>query len=180
MKNTFKLSLSLLANQFLASIGGFMCVIFVFLLARDSIYAHIIFMIFTYPFFIYIEYRSAFNYGFHDPDRRNKPKSKKYLYKGAISGFISGIPLIALIVLYIFSSNAGNLFWSETAKLYTRIIAMYYNWPMCNMFPNHTLEVFLTSLIGIIIFPMIGYIAGYKNFVISDKIYCMLKIKPMK
>lgn len=180
MKKIFKLSLSLLGNQFLASIGGFMCVIFVWLLAGDSIYAHLIFLLFTYPFFIYIEYRSAFNYGFHNSDRRNKPKSKSYIYKGALAGAISGIPLFALISVYIISLASNNIFLSETAKLYARIISMYYSWPMCNIFPNHILEVLLSSVIGVILFPTLGYIAGYKNIVISDKIYKLLKIQPMK
>ena len=174
MKKIFKLSLSLLANQFLASIGGFMCVIFVWLLAGDSIYAHLIFLLFTYPFFIYIEYRAAFNYGFHDPKRKNSPNSKSYIFKGALAGLISAIPLYTLIIIYIVNVHLNNILLSAYAKLYTRIFSMYYNWPMCNIFPNHTIGVFLSSMIGVIIFPMLGYIAGYKNFVISDKI---IKIK---
>ena len=173
MKKILKLSLSLLANQFLASIGGFMCVIFVWLIARDSIYSHLIFLLITYPFFIYIEFRAAFNYGFHNPDRRNKPESKSYIYKGALSGLISAIPLIVLICIYIVT-RSSNVILSETAKLYSLIICMYYNWPMCNIFPNHVTAVLLSSIIGVVIFPMLGYIAGYKNFILRDKIYEIL------
>ena len=137
-----------------------------------------IFLLFAYPFFIYIEYRSAFYHGFHDSNRRNAPDSKSYLFKGALAGFISAIPMIVLIIVYVVFYD--NVFVSQSAKLYARVIAMYYNWPMCNIFPNHTLEVLLSSLAGLIVFPMIGYIAGYKNFVISDKIYKALKITPSK
>ena len=178
MKKTLKLSLSLLGNQFLASIGGAMCILFAYFRAGDTITAHVIFLLFAYPFFIYIEYRSAFYHGFHDSNRRNAPDSKSYLFKGALAGFISAIPMIVLIIVYVVFYD--NVFVSQSAKLYARVIAMYYNWPMCNIFPNHTLEVLLSSLAGLIVFPMIGYIAGYKNFVISDKIYKALKITPSK
>ncbi len=175
MKNIFKLSLSLLANQFLASVGGFMCIIFVWMLAGDSIWSQIIFLLFTFPFFTYIEYKSAHKYGFHDSDRRNNPDSKKYLYKGAVSGIISSIPLYSLVAIYIVSNNSGSIVIAQFSKLYTRIISMYYNWPMCNIFPNHITEVFLSSLIPLIIIPMIGYIAGYKGIYITDGFFRMLK-----
>lgn len=178
MKKTLKLSLSLIGNQFLASIGGAMCILFAYFLAGDTIMAHVIFLLFSYPFFIYIEYRSAFYHGFHDSNRRNAPDSKSYLFKGALAGLISAVPMLILIIVYV--ACYDNVIISQSAKLYARAIAMYYNWPMCNIFPNHTLEVLLSSLVGLIVFPMIGYIAGYKNFVISDKIYKALKIKPSK
>lgn len=163
MKNIFKLSLSLLANQFLASIGGFMCIIFVWLIAGETIYAHMLFLLITFSFFIYIELRAAYKYGYSNPDRRNKPQSKSYIFKGALSGLISSIPLMILIFIYIFTRPSSILI-SETAKLYSRIICMYYSWPMCNIFPNHVTAVLLSSLIWLIVLPMIGYIAGYKNF----------------
>lgn len=178
MKQLFKLSLSLLMNQILASTGGIMCVIFVLLLAGSTLGAHFLFLALTFPFFIYIEYRAAFKYGFHDSNRRNNPNSKAYLFKGALAGLISAIPLILLICFYIYCLLSGFDSSLQFAKLYVRIFSMYYCWPMCNILPNHTLAVFLSSLIPMIIIPCAGYIAGYKNFLISDIIFKTLKVKP--
>lgn len=177
MKNIFKLSLSLLGNQILASVGGFMCIIFVWFIAGSSIWSQVIFLAMTFPFFIYIEYRAAYKFGFHDSNRRNKPNDKSYLYKGALAGLISAIPLYILILTYIVTNAFGNVGIAQFAKLYARVLAMYYNWPMCNIFPNHDIAVFLTSMIPVVIFPMIGYIAGYKNIMISDYIYKLFKIQ---
>ena len=55
---------------------------------------------------------------------------------------------------------------------------MYYCWPMCNIFPNHIPEVFLTSLLPVTIIPGLGYIAGYKNFMLYDIVCRILRIKP--
>ncbi len=170
MKDIFKLSLSLFGNQILASVAGFMCVLFVWMLAGESILSQIIFMCFTIPFFIYIEYRAAFNYGFHNPNRRCKKHSKAYLYNGAIAGVISAIPLYALIITHLIATLKSNIYLSEITKLYSRMLAMYYNWPMCNIFPNHDTEVLISSMLLVVIFPTLGYIAGYKNIVISDSI----------
>ena len=178
MKSLFKLSLSLLANQFLASVGGFMCIIFVWLIAGDSIWSQLIFLLMTFPFFVYIEYRAAYKYGAHDPDRLNKKHSNSYIIKGALSGLISAIPLFILIITFIITETAGNIGISQFAKLYTRIISMYYNWPMCNIFPNHTIAVFLSSMLPVVIIPAVGYIAGYKNFILIDYIYKLFNISP--
>ncbi len=178
MKNVFKLSLSLLGNQFLASIGGFMCIIFVYMVAGDSIASQIIFLAITFPFFLYIEYRAAFTRGFHDPDRRNAPKSRAFVWRGALAGIISAVPLYVLIILYLVFYSSGAVASANLIKLFTRMISMYYNWPLCNIFPNHTPEVFLTSMVWVVIVPMLGYIAGYKNFMMSEKLYCLLKIRP--
>ena len=165
-------------NQILASTGGIMCVIFVLLLAGSTLQAHLLFLALTFPFFIYIEYRAAYKYGFHDSDRRNNPDSKAYLFKGALAGIISSIPLMLLIAFYIYCVTSGFTASMQFAKLYVRIFSMYYCWPMCNIFPNHTLAVFLTSIIPLFVIPCAGYIAGYKNFMISDIVFKTLRIKP--
>lgn len=175
MGSVFKLSLSLLGNQILASVAGGMSVFFVYFIAGDSIWSQIIFLAITMSFFIYIEYRAAYNYGFHNPDRRNAPESKSYLYKGALAGLISFIPLLILIVLFIIFQFNGNVLLAQTFKLYARMFAMYYNWPMCNIFPNHDIAVLISSIIPAVVLPAFGYIAGYKNIMISDKIITTIK-----
>lgn len=167
-------------NQILASVAGYMCVIFTAMIAGDTIMAHVIFLLFTFPFFVYIEYRAAFKYGFHDPDRRNNPKSKKYIFKGALAGLISAIPLYALIITFLVSYVNNVKGVSMFSLLYTRMFSMYYNWPMCNIFPNHVVEVLLTSMVPVIILPMLGYIAGYKNILLTDPIYKLFKITPKR
>ena len=178
MKHIFKLSVSLFLNQILAVTAGIMCVLFVLFLAGNGIGAHLLFLAMTFSFFAYIEYRAAFKYGFHDADRRNKPNSHAYLYKGAIAGLISSIPLIILLVLFFCFYATYQLRPMNVAALYTRIWSMYYCWPMCNIFPNHAIEVYCTSILPLVVFPYLGYIAGYKNFLISDIIYKFLRIKP--
>lgn len=177
---TFKLSLSLFLNQILSTVGGFMCIIFVNLLAGDTIAAHILFLVMTMPFFIYINYRASFTAGFHDSDRRNNPKSKAFLHKGALAGVISIIPLIILVTIYGYYYLTSQIGWSNLYKIIIRIYSMYYNFPMCNLFPNHSFAVILSSLILPVFVPWLGYIAGYKNFVVLDKFLIYLKAKNKK
>lgn len=178
MKDIFKLSLSLLANQFLASVGGYMCIIFVWLIGGSSIWSQFLFLLMTFPFFIYIEYRAAYKYGFHDSNRRNNPEDRSYIYKGAVAGLISAVPLYILIITHIIANYMGASTVAQFSKLYTRMFSMYYNWPMCNIFPNHNIAVMLTSMLPVIIFPALGYIAGYKNIVISDKFFKLIGFSP--
>jgi hypothetical protein len=174
MKNIFKLSLSLLGNQILASVGGAMCIIFVHLIAGDTIPAHILFLAINMSFFVYIEYRAAFTHGFHDADRRNKPESKKYLYKGFLSGAISVIPLLIIIAFFVYFYVICHKPWMNLIKIILRSVATYYVFPMLNLFPNHSLGVILSSLIIPLVVPTLGYIAGYKNF---EWTYSILKIQ---
>jgi len=168
MKNTLKLALSLIGNQFISVIGAAMCIIFSNLFFGDTIAAHIVFLLFTMPFFVYIEYRAAFMYGFHDSNRRNRPNDKSYLFKGFIAGLISYIPIIILIILYLFRFYSNQIPFANFYKIIIRISTMYYNFPMCNLFPNHCPGVIISSILPPLIVPMLGYIAGYKNFLISD------------
>ncbi len=169
MKNVLKLSLSLLGNQFISVIGAAMCIIFTNLFFGNTVLTHIVFLLFTMPFFVYIEYRAAFMYGFRDCNRRNNPNDKKYIFKGLIAGVISFIPVIVLIIIYLSYFYSNQIPWANFYKIIIRIITMYYNFPMCNLFPNHCPGVIISSILPPTIIPMLGYIAGYKNFVISNK-----------
>lgn len=174
-KNLLKLSVSLFLNQILASIGGFMCIILVWLLFKDRMAAHILFFAITFSFFYYIEYMAAFKAGFHNEDRRNKPNSKKYIFTGAFAGLISAIPALLFYIFYIVTTFTAGEGLQKVAILYYRILNMYYSWPLGNIFPNHMNAVFLTSFIPMIIIPMLGYIAGYKNFIFSDLLVKYIK-----
>ena len=175
MSKIFKLSVSLILNQILATVGGFMCIIFVNLVAGDTIGAHLLFLALTLPFFVYINYRAAFTSAFHDADRRNKPQSQAFLFKGAVAGAISIIPLFALVTIYLYFHFTNQVPWANSFKFITRVCSMYYNFPMCNLFPNHCPEVLVSSLFIPIISSWLGYGAGSKNFSIYDKILILLK-----
>ncbi len=178
MKNIFKLILSLIGNQILATVGAIMCIIFVNLVAGDTITAHILFLAITMTFFVYIEYRAGFTSGFHDSDRREKPKSKKFIFKGALAGFVSAIPLCVLVGVYLYFYFSNQIPFANLIKLITRIVSMYYSFPMCNLFPNHCPEVLISSLFFPVVIPMIGYIMGYKGIYITDFLWKKFNIKP--
>ncbi len=174
MKNIFKLSMSLLGNQILASVGGAMCILFVNFIAGDTIPGHLLFLAINFTFFVYIEYRAGFTYGFHDSDRRNKPESKAYIYKGLLAGAISVIPILIIICFFVYFYAIGHQPWMNLIKIVLRSVATYYVFPMLNLFPNHSLAVVLSTLIAPLVVPMLGYIAGYKNF---EWTYSILKIR---
>lgn len=174
MIRVLKLALSLLGNQVLACVGGAMCILFVNLIAGDTIPGHILFLAINMSFFIYIEYRAAFTHGFHDSDRRNKPHSKAYLFKGLAAGAISVIPLLVFVCFFLYFYAIQHEPWVNFFKIILRTIATYYVFPMLNLFPNHSLAVILGSLVAPLIVPMLGYIAGYKNF---EWTYSILKIR---
>lgn len=180
MKNILKLSVSLFFNQILAIVAGGMCIIPSRLFFGNALIGSAVFLAVTLSFFAYIEYKAAFKYGFHDSDRRNKPNSRLYLSKGLISGLISAIPLLVLVILYLISLFNGNLSLRAASTLFTGFASMYYAFPLSGIIPNHITEIFLTSLIPTLLFPWLGYIAGYKNIVIFDKICQILRIKPQE
>ena len=174
MKNILKLSLSLLGNQALAFVGSTMCVIFVNLIAGNTLFAHLLFLAINLSFFVYIEYRASFSSGFHDPDRRNDPYNKKFIFKGLVAGAVSIIPLLIFVSFYLYFYFINHEPWYNLLTIHIRTISMYYVHPMLNIIPNHPLFVMITSLLIPIIIPMLGYIAGFKNYVWT---YEILKIK---
>ena len=178
MKNILNLSLSLFFNQILGVVSGMMCLIFAFFLSGSGIWAFVLYLAFTLSFFIYIQYKSAFKCGFHDSDRRNKKESKAYLFKGCIAGVISSIPVIALIVVYFVALLMSNNALAQFSRLIFSFVTMYFSWPLSGIFPNHANEIIVASILPLTLVPSLGYVAGYKNFDIFDKICILLRIKP--
>ena len=177
LKNTLKLSLSLIGNQVLCFVASAMCVIFVNLIAGSTLLAHLLFLAINFSFFVYIEYRAAFLAGFHDIDKRNNPHSKSYFFRGAVAGCISVIPLAIFIGFFLYFFLINHHPWMNLLKIFIRNISMYYVHPMLNIFPNHAVFVMISAIIIPIVIPMIGYIAGYKNF---EWTYEILKIRLKK
>ena len=177
MKNTLKLSLSLIGNQLLCFAGSVMCLIFVNMVAGSTLMAHLLFLAINFSFFVYIEYRASFSAGFHDIDRRNDVKSKTYLFRGAMAGAISIVPLAVLVGFFVYFFSISHEPWMNLLKIIIRTVSMYYVHPMLNIIPNHPLFVMISALIVPVIIPMLGYIAGYKNF---EWTYEILKIRLKK
>ena len=178
MKNIFKLSLSLFFNQILGVVSGMMCFMFAFFLAGTGIWAFVLYLAITFSFFVYIQYQAAFKSGFHDSDRRNKKESKAYLLKGAAAGAISAIPVLALIIIYFVALFIGNNALNQVSKLILSFVTMYFSWPLSGIFPNHSNEIVAATILPLVLVPSLGYIAGYKNFDLFDKICLILRIKP--
>ena len=111
---------------------------------------------------------SSFKSGFRDKRRIEKdPTYHGFLYKGALAGFLAALPLFGLYLSYRITS-AGVL------GLYYMLANMYWTWPMINIYPNHQPLVMVLAFVPMLIIPWIGYIAGYKNFILADlavKIY---------
>ncbi len=168
MKHILKTSLSILIDQFMSCVLGWMFVPFVIVFFNNRLSGYLLVFAICTGFFIYVAYHSAFKKGSHDSMRPLKDSSYKgYLYKGAIAGLISIIPLLVLYILYKLTANPVVAVYFQNAN-------MYWTWPLSRAFPNHVQEILILSFLPIIITPWIGYIAGYKVFYITDvvmKIY---------
>jgi len=168
MKHIFKCVGSLLLDQFVGIISGSMLVLCVSALFQNSLLGYTLAFCICFGFYAYVTYNSSFKSGFRDKRRIEKdPSYHGYLYKGAVSGGLAALPLFGLYLSYRIT-GAGVL------GLYYMIANMYWTWPMINIYPNHQPFVMSLAFVPMVVIPWIGYIAGYKNFLLADlavKIY---------
>lgn len=169
MKHILKTAGSLLLDQFLGVFSGWMLVVCVSVLFKNSLTGYVIAFCICFGFYSYITYNTAFKSGFRDPNRLKKdPAYRDYWYKGAVAGAISAIPVAILYVAFLIT-NALIVY------SYFMIFNMYWTWPMANIFPNHRPLVMALAFLPMILIPWVGYIAGYKNFMISDVVVKLWK-----
>ncbi|MBQ8894174.1 MAG: hypothetical protein IJ043_07170 [Clostridia bacterium] len=166
MKHIFKLSGALLMDQLIGVIAGFMWVLCITIannmLFKNDLIGYALALIICFGLFAYITYNSAFKSGFHDSHRAIKDMEYKgYLYKGVFAGIISAVPLLILYMIY---RTTG----SGIVAVYFQLANMYWTWPMIKIFPNHLQLVMVLAFVPMVIIPWIGYIAGYKNFMVTD------------
>lgn len=162
MKHFFKLFGSLLADQFIGCISGFMLILCVSTFFKNSLSGYVLAFIICFGFYAYVTYNSAFKSGFHDHHRTIKDtRYSGYLYKGASAGALSATPIMILYIIY-------KITGSGILGVYYMVANMYWTWPMINIFPNHQPLVMPLVVLPVVIIPWIGYIAGYHNFLITD------------
>ncbi len=170
MKPVYKLSGTLLLNQFLADIACGMCVIPFPLMFGDTLFTYILYAALMMFFFYYISYHGAYKVGFHDVGRRSSAAyDRAYLRRGLIACLLAASPSIVMFVLWKIGKIFGIL-WLQTLQFPLFLWTLYGYWPISHIIPNHITATFLICIILQIIFPMIGYISGYKGIVYSQKI----------
>lgn len=164
MKHLLKLVGALLLDQLVGIISAFMLVLCVSVIFKNSLTGYLLAFCICFGFYAYVTYNSSFKSGFHDSHRAIRDRQYKgYWYKGAVSGAVAAIPLFVIYVLY-------RLTGAGIVAVYYMIADMYWTWPMSCMFPNHRQLVMLLAFVPMVLIPWIGYIAGYKNFMVSDVI----------
>ncbi len=164
MKHFFKIVGSLLMDQFVGIIGASMMVLCVSTFFNNSFAGYLLAFAFSLGFYAYVSYNSAFKGGFRDPHRiRNETPYYGYWYKGALAGIISILPLFAVFLVYIISKRPEWAFYYMLAD-------MYWTWPLTGMFKSHQMLIMSLTFIPSVFIPWIGYIAGFKNFVLFEKI----------
>ena len=158
----------LLLDQFIGVLSASMLVLCVSQFFKNSMTGYILAFCVCFGFYVYATYLTAFKSGFHDPHRAVKDQNyRSFLYKGALLGAISAIPLLVAHLLF--------LFVTAKASLAIYFINMYWCWPLSRIFPNHVQELIFYAYIPIIVVPWISYIAGYKNFMVSDLVVKLFK-----
>lgn len=170
MKQTLKLSGTLLLNQFLADIACAMCVIPFPFMFGDNLVTYILFAVFIGFFFYYISYHGAYKVGFHDVGRRSSVEyDKGYLKRGLTATFLAAAPSILMFILFIIGKYCGIV--SLSAIQFPLLLwSLFGYWPLVHIFPNHIVTVFVLCILMQIIFPMVGYISGYKGIVYFDRL----------
>lgn len=165
MKRFFKMVGSFWLDQFVGIIGGSMMVLPVVTFFKDNMMlGYTLAFIFSFGFYAYVLYNSAFKSGFRDEKRITKdPSYRGYLYKGALGGVVAALPTAIFFVCC--------MIFKEILYLYYEILTMYWTWPLGNilLWKNPHLVMGL-AMVPTVLLPWIGYIAGYKNFSVFDKV----------
>lgn len=162
MKHILKIAGSLLIDQLVGVISGSMMVLGVAFFFHNSLTGYLLAGALTIFLFAYTAYRSGFKGGFHDPYRVPKdPFYRGYLYKGALAGALSALPLLIIYIIYRITRGGT---WSFLFMLSN----MYWTWPLMGAFPNHQQLVMASAFAPIVLIPWLSYIAGYKGIIFSD------------
>ncbi len=162
MKYLFKMAGNLLMDQFVGIISAFMLVLCVSVLFKNRLSGYLLALLICFGFYVYTACHSSFKCGFHDEHRARRDLNYRgYLYKGAIGGALSAFPLLLCYVFYFLTK-------ARIVALYYMIFSMYWTWPMQNIFPHHLELVMTLVFIPLTAIPWVGYIAGYKNFLLTD------------
>ena len=169
MKKFFKFVGSLFLDQLVGIISGSMLVLCVASFFQNSKLGYVLAFFFSFGFYAYVTYNSGFKAGFKDIHRVQKdPSYRGFLYKGLLSGGITIIPLVVLLIIYITTNNGVYAF-------YYMILNMYWTWPLAGIFKSHQILIMALTYVPMLFIPWIAYIAGYKNFVLLDKIILSYK-----
>ncbi len=161
MKKNLKTVFELILDQFIGIISACMLVLCVAQFFKNSQTGYILAFCVCFGFYVYATYLTAFKAGFRDQHRILKDVAYRgYLYKGALLGAGSAIPLFVVLMIY--------LLVTKSASLVFYFMDMYWIWPLSRIFPNHVNELLYLAFLPMIFVPWISYIAGYKNFVLFD------------
>ncbi len=168
MKKILKAAGGLILDQFIGVVSAFMLVLCVAQFFSNSMSGYMVAFCVCFGFYAYTTYVTAFKSGFRDSHRIAKdPDYRGFMYKGALIGALAAIPLFIVAVIYFFFTKAAALAFF--------FVNMYWYWPLGNIFPNHRTELMILAFVPMILIPWIAYIAGYKNFMVSDIILKQFK-----
>lgn len=170
MKPVFKLSGTLILNQFLANIACGMCIIpFPFVLGNQLL-TYILFLSLNFFFYYYISYHGAYKAGFHDVNRHSSEAyDNSYIKRGLLATLIAASPSIILLILWLIGRLINNGALKSSLYLLT-MWNLFGSWPLRQIMPNHIFVDIIICIAVQIIFPMIGYISGYKGISYTQKI----------
>lgn len=170
MKPVWKLSATLLLNQFLADIACGMCAIPFPFMFGESKFTYILLILFIGFFFYYISYHGAYKVGFHDESKHSSNLyDKGYIKRGFLASLIAAAPTILLFVLWYIGKSFGIAIL-HALQMPLFFWTLYGSWPITNLIPNHMATAFLICMAVQLVFPLIGYYSGYRGIVYSDYI----------
>lgn len=164
MKKFFKFIGSLFLDQIVGIISGSMLVLCVSSFFGNSKLGYFLAFVFSFGFYAYVTYNSSFKAGFRDTHRIQKDTNYcGYWFTGLLAGSVTILPLIALLIIYTSTNNGIYAF-------YYMIANMYWTWPLAGIFKSHQMLIMISTYLPMTLIPWIGYIAGYKNFILFDKV----------
>lgn len=174
MKRIFKLSGTLLFNQFIADIAGGMCVISLPFMFGQTMFTYILNLSLLVFFFYYISYNGAYKDGFHDIGKHSSDRyDNGFVRRGLLASFIAASPSIIMFLLWLIGKKFG------IPALYAlqfplSLWSWFSFWPLQHIFPNHLASCYLITIAMQLIFPVIGYCCGYKGIVFKDQFLKLL------
>lgn len=160
----------MLLNQFLANIACGMCIIPFPFIFGNTLLTYILFIALNTFFFYYISYHGAYKTGFHDVSRRSsKEYDRGYLKRGLLATLIAAAPSIIMLLMWLLG-RAFDIVFLKSALYPLTMWNLFGTWPLRQIIPNHILATVLICIAMQILFPLVGYISGYKGIIYTQKL----------
>jgi CDP-diglyceride synthetase len=173
-KTMVKLSFKIFTNALICSLVAMLAYLTVILLVNQA-WLNVLFTCLTALILWAVIYSSCWSEAERDRNRAKFGHMTKYMPKGVVSALFATIPFLIVYILYAFNM------WKNSPVAYY-IVYLLFNIPYLSFVTafKHNALALVLLLIPMPVAAQVGYILGYRQFSISDKLIYKNKKKTTK